>query len=84
MSENGGSAFPIERKIDSNGFEIQPYEYGMTLRDYFAGKALQGFIARGETSYGKRLSDDGTSSQPITISERCYELADAMLEERKI
>ena len=36
---NGSAAFPIERKIDSNGFEIQPYEYGMSLRDYFASKA---------------------------------------------
>jgi len=80
----GERRFQLTIKIDSNGFEIQPYEYGLTLRDYFAAKALQGFIARGETSYGKRLSDDGTSSQPITISERCYELADAMLEERKI
>jgi hypothetical protein len=62
--EQGGSAFPNgDRTIFS-----QP-EPGMTLRDWFAGQALMGFLAAGECGSG--WADDA------------YEMADAMLKARE-
>ena len=43
---------------------------GMTLRDYFAGKALSGIVRA------------TTRSNPEDIATACYKMADAMLEER--
>lgn len=49
---------------------------GMTLRDYFAGQAMQAFIVKGV------IPTDGLNKkQAITIM--AYETADAMLEARK-
>lgn len=45
---------------------------GMTLRDYFAAKAMQG-----------ELSKDGGYETPSKIAKYAYEIADAMLEARK-
>ena len=46
---------------------------GMTLRDWFAGMALQGLIGS-----PRKLSPSET------ISGRAYELADAMIKEREV
>lgn len=79
MSEygDGGPAFP--RQIDRNdaGEMFTGAEYGMTLRDYFAGQALAVVI---NTGFGKV----NTSMQ---INDWCamvaYEYADAMLKARE-
>jgi len=47
---------------------------GITLRDYFAAKAMQGFFASG------RISIDGVDFKDV--SDNSYEMADAMLKER--
>lgn len=62
------NAFPIAIPANCDG-----YEDGMTLRDYFAGQALQGLIAR---SSGIRVADADV------MAHGCYAYADAMLEER--
>jgi hypothetical protein len=62
------NAFPIAIPAGCEG-----YEDGMTLRDYFAGQALQGLIAR---SSGIRVADADV------MAHGCYAYADAMLEER--
>ena len=46
--------------------------FGMTLRDYFAAKALQGMCADPSTA-GTKAAD---------MCEECYQLADAMLAAR--
>lgn len=46
------------------------FEEGMTLRDYFAAKAMQGFISRGG-NYDAEFDAD-----------RAYAFADAMLKAR--
>ena len=56
----GGSAFP--RPGDFNP------QQGMTLRDYFAAKALQGMSAD--------ISDE------VRAARWCYEMADAMIQAR--
>ena len=62
--ENGGYAFPVEKIGHA----------GMSLRDYFAAKAMQGFAADPQTSW-----QDGGKGMA-----RCaYQWADAMLEARK-
>jgi len=49
--------------------------YGMTLRDYFAAKAMQGMFA----------ADTAESVMSVTLkAEYAYEMADAMLYEREV
>ncbi len=66
MSTNKfGPAFPMQ--IDG----VPPIEtQGMTLRDYFAAKALV------------LLVDDGVYPDPQDVSKRAYDIADAMLWQR--
>ncbi|OFS73864.1 hypothetical protein HMPREF3173_10285 [Pseudomonas sp. HMSC08G10] len=84
--ETGGPAFPAQINNGGNaaikgfnGEEIKPYTFsaypGMTLRDYFAAKAMHGTMAAmdsGERNY----------TPPETIAKNAYELADAMLAAR--
>ena len=67
-------AFPHSTvKYDEwTGQRIEKPHPGMDLRDYFAGKALQGFCT------------GGTKGDPIhTIADLAYGLADAMMRARK-
>lgn len=63
---DGGSAFPIDTTFSSSR--------GMTLRDYFAGQALAGWLA----SFG----EDSALENMSGISELMYAQADAMIAER--
>lgn len=69
--ENGGPAFPVPglSNLPNEGF-IYP-EVGMTLRDYFAAKALEW-----------SGSSEWFSKDPQQVAARAYRLADAMLKER--
>ena len=60
MKDTGGPAFPTME------------DDGITLRDYFAAKVLQGFCA----------APDFTWDDEERLAKRCYEFADAMLAER--
>ena len=68
MSENP-RAYPCG---DQRGTEP---DYGMTLRDWFAGQALAGFAA------SPAALDGAWRDQ--TVAACAYEIADAMLEARK-
>ena len=73
MSTNtGGPAFPTKRRVQRAGYLTDEYEPmgGMTLRDYFAAKAMQALIEKYDES-------------PVEISLEAYEIADAMLKERE-
>ena len=71
---DGGPAFPVT-VTDKSG-QIAPTEIGMSLRDYFAAKALQGLLSyshaadrfRGELKYA---------------AIEAYQIADAMLKVRE-
>lgn len=52
------------------------YEGGMTLRDYFAAKAMQGLIASRHTDY------EGGYYEESSVAETAYLMADAMLKAR--
>jgi hypothetical protein len=66
MKDTGGPAFP------ANHFDLAENEHGMTLRDYFAVKAMQGMLSARNPILTK-IAD---------IAEGAYEMADAMLAER--
>lgn len=69
--DTGGPAFPNE---GFNGWG-KPQE-GMTLRDYFAAKAMQGFIQYSATK--------GIYTPPDNeLAKVSYDLADAMLKARE-
>jgi hypothetical protein len=53
---------------------------GMTLRDYFAGQALQGLCARTD---GKGFDFASFPKDPMRVALWAYDIADAMLEARK-
>ncbi len=57
-------------------FDLAENEHGMTLRDYFAAKALQGFIAYA-TAKGIYVPPDDE------LANASYQLADAMLKARQ-
>lgn len=67
---NGGQAFP-SRDVYSNGDVV--FNAGMTLRDYFAAKAMQGACADPNSS---------TSSKAM-LAAWAYGIADAMLAARE-
>jgi len=68
-------AFPqvFERTMD-DGTKATTVRYGMTLRDYFAAKAMQGMFCH-DTSFVKEWQDQAARD--------AYAMADAMLEARK-
>jgi hypothetical protein len=67
---NGGPAFPCDRIPTQEGGMI--ISDGMTLRDYFAAKALQGLLSH---------NSNGNASDK-NIAEWAYSQADAMLRAR--
>ena len=64
---NGGPAFPTEnaRQVSHDGYISE----GMSLRDYFAAKAMQGFCS-------------ADWSDMHHIADIAYRMADAMLKAR--
>ena len=68
-----GPAFPAEEWINSDDpSAVNPIRHqGMSLRDYFAGKAIIAYYADGDLSNFK------------DAAIWCYKLADAMLRERE-
>lgn len=89
--ETGGPAFPCETPLTNEGdVLVNP---GMTLRDYFAAKALPAafkyvaLIEDDETGkpYGFHFNADGSNiSSDCNMTADCaYEMADAMLIARK-
>ena len=70
--ETGGPAFPLQ----SIGPDFAPGYAGMSLRDYFAVKAMQGLLAQ---SCGTALGSD-----LIHGAQYAYQMADAMLKAREV
>jgi hypothetical protein len=66
MKDTGGPAFP------ANHFDLAENEHGMTLRDYFAAKAMQAMIIKPPTE----------ANAAADIVSLAYVAADLMLAER--
>lgn len=89
-TNTGGPAFPGLNAeytgISSDGqerYEIQP-SGGMTLRDYFAAKAMQGDIASMVDPNGERcgIQIDLPDENLVRLATLYYRMADAMLKAR--
>lgn len=68
---NGGPAFPVPEVRDAEGNGITEGHPGMSLRDWFAGQALAGYLV-----------DPNVGGDTVTTANRCYVFADAMLKAR--
>lgn len=83
--KDGGPAFPLSRKETSAGSAMYGHEVtseGMTLRDWFAGRALIALLHA--YSIGTEPApDDDARKIADRIANRAYFVADAMLEARK-
>ena len=85
--ETGGPAFPTPRLEMNDEGVVTAFAVmadGMTLRDYFAAKAMQS-ILRGYdvvNSFEDEEVDD-PEGMPNLIAQDAYVMADAMLEARK-
>jgi len=53
---------------------------GMTLRDYFAAKAMQGLIARESSG---AFNFEACPNDPWRVAQWAYDVADEMLKARK-
>jgi hypothetical protein len=71
-TNTGGPAFPVEY-YDAQ-LDKRRVMQGMTLRDYFAAKAMQGFMANKSNPMHYQPEEDG---------QWAYMIADAMLKARE-
>ena len=70
---DGGPAFPVPNDACNNQMP------GMTLRDWFAGMALQGYLA----GRNNHTSEKPYNFERHRAASECYDYADAMLAARK-
>ena len=69
--ETGGPAFPCHPEIIPH----RDHDFaGMTLRDYFAARAMQGFLT----------AEYASTYRPEVWAKDAYEMADAMLKAREV
>lgn len=82
-NKTGGRAFPCDSIVERDevghlhGFEVS--SGGMTLRDYFAAKALQGWLA----SYPDDNRHPVIAGNADEVAMNAYQMADAMLRARE-
>lgn len=69
MEKDGGRAFPMKAAMSC--------QYGMTLRDYFAAKAMYGILN------GTLPRSDSGYLMPADLARDAYRIAEAMLDERE-
>ena len=80
MSErDGGAAFPQPIAVSAAGDVYYSGDFGMSLRDWFAGQALSGILASSETAL---LFSSAVVSR-MDMARSAYEFADFMLAARK-
>jgi len=78
--DNGGSAFPAQEQIDYPSNSVMEFHLGMTLRDYFAAKAMPACYA--ETC--RESENSGwLENWKMGVALDAYAMADALLEARK-
>jgi hypothetical protein len=70
--QTGGPAFPGTQY--ANGIQPSGFSQGMTLRDYFAAKAMQAMLAHPNSS---------DTAGPESYAAAAYKMADAMLKARE-
>jgi hypothetical protein len=77
-TNTGGPAFPGTQY--ANGIQPSGFSQGMTLRDYFAAKALQGLLSNPKLA-NEILKNGGAQSG--WIEDSAWAFGDAMLKARE-
>jgi hypothetical protein len=72
-TNTGGPAFPCPDAAEIHFSDASAYP-GMTLRDYFAAKAMQAILARTDSRFTTTLD---------FVGGKAYQYADAMLKARE-
>ena len=80
--KTGGPAFPLQahdwhKQVSDRGYVNHDFTMGMTLRDYFAAKAMQSFIIQGPVQTDIRFA-----AYAENIATVAYLMADEMLKAR--
>ncbi len=90
----GGQAFPRQDVSLENCNRLHKTNVkGMTLRDYFAGQVLVGFLSQSPSSWFSSFKSateaavemaekDYKTTEEETFAKQAYEVADAMIAER--
>ena len=80
---NNSPAFPTNQY--ANGISPSGFDTGMTLRDYFAAKAMQEHIKQAYDLEESCSGDNDFSFQHtmLVLTKESYKWADAMLAERE-
>ncbi len=72
---NNHPAFPVQAYAgDQHTLKVRPNS-GMGMRDWFAGRALEGILANPDEEAMEAPADE--------VAQLAYKFADAMLEERE-
>jgi hypothetical protein len=71
MKNSEQPAFPVSKELAESS-EIEGYPYGLTKREYFVAKAMQGFIS---------CQQPGFKFSPEEIALRSIECADELLKQ---
>lgn len=83
-TDNGGRAFPRPAFVgqDQHQEEVRSIsQEGMSLRDWFAGMAMQGDLASEGPDFMTDGNEDG--SREDRVAKAAYKFADAMLKARE-
>jgi hypothetical protein len=80
---NGGPAFPVPP--ETFAAEFHSHAPGMSLRDYFAAKAMQSIFAGDGATMVANCDGryNGETNWADVVALNAYEMADAMLKERE-
>jgi hypothetical protein len=78
MAGDGGSAFPVIGKHSSQG-RMEMDSPGMTLRDWYAGQALNAIIPRPKTIE----EFESITDFDIAFAKAAYQIADAVIKIRE-
>ena len=84
--KKGGAAFPCYKQVPMpSGVMVTQMDGGMTLRDYFAAKAMQGELAAmvDPSGYQCGIALDAPDEALARIAKHFYRIADAMLKARE-
>lgn len=77
--QDGGPAFPVPQNENFVASDSGP---GMSLRDWFAGQALTGYLANEHGAYAVVKASASPDDANRRFAITAYDLADAMLAER--
>lgn len=75
---DGGPAFPIPDTVHANG-QVQYGANGMSLRDWFAGQALQQFVDQRDHNV---WAHERSAAARAEMATAAYNIADAMIAAR--